>query len=104
MANENLKDFNAKMNDNKDMPKIVKLDQDGAKKWGGETMVIAPPLEYDELMKKVPEGKLITTDILRKTIAKKHNVDICCPLTAGIFVNIVAWASYQRKENIKHPS
>ena len=47
--------------------------------------IVVPESIYDELMKKVPEGKLITTDILRKTIAKKHNVDICCPLTAGIF-------------------
>ena len=97
MANENKKDFNAKMNNSKNMPKIVKLDNDGAKKWGGETMVIAPPLDYNELMKKVPKGKLITTDTLRKAMAKKYNVDITCPLTCGIFVNICAWASYQRE-------
>ena len=32
--------------------------------------------------------------------AKKYNTDITCPLTCGIFVNICAWASYQRKEDI----
>lgn len=100
MANENKKDFNVRMNDSKDMPKIVELDNDGTKKWGGKTMVIAPPLDYNELMKKVPKGKLITTDILRKSIAKKYKVDITCPLTCGIFVNICAWASYQRETDI----
>lgn len=100
MANINTKDFNKKMNDSKDMPKIVELDDQGAKKWGGKRMIIAPPLYYDEVMKKVPYGKLTTTNEIRKYIAKSNNADITCPLTAGIFVNIVAWASYQRQDNI----
>ncbi len=100
MANENKKNFNEKMNNSKDMPKIVELDNEAAKKWGGKTMVIAPPIDYDKFMKSVPKGKLITTDNLRKAMAKKYDVDITCPLTCGIFVNICAWASYQRKEDI----
>jgi len=100
MANEDKKDFNAKMNNNKDMPKIVELDSEASKKWGGKTMIIAPPIDYDGLMKKVPKGKLITTDTLRKAMAKKYKADITCPLTCGIFVNICAWASYQRDKDI----
>lgn len=100
MSNESKKDFNKMLTNKKDMPKIVELDEEGAKKWGGKIMVIAPPTDYDEVMKKVPEGKLVTTNEIRKYMAKKYNVDITCPLTAGIFINIVAWASYQRKENI----
>lgn len=100
MANENKKDFNKKMHDNKNLPKIVELDEEASKKWGGKTMVVAPSLDYDKLMKKVPTGKLITTDTLRKAISKKYNVEITCPLTAGIFINICAWASYQRDDNI----
>ncbi|MGN1358283.1 MAG: methylated DNA-protein cysteine methyltransferase [Bacilli bacterium] len=100
MANESKKDFNKKMNDSKNMPKIVELDEEASRKWGGRTMVIAPPIDYDEFMKKVPNGKLITTDTLRKAMAKKYGTDITCPLTCGIFVNICAWASYQRNEDI----
>lgn len=100
MANENKKDFNAKMNNSKDMPKIVELDEEASKKWGGKTMVVAPPIDYDNFMKKIPSGKLITTDTLRKAMAKKYKTDITCPLTCGIFVNICAWASYQRHEDI----
>lgn len=100
MSNESKKDFNAKMNNSKDMPKVVELNEEATKKWGGKTMVIAPPIDYDDFMKKVPKGKLITTDTLRKAIAKKYNTDLTCPLTCGIFINIVAWASYQRNENI----
>ena len=33
-------------------------------------------------------------------MAKKYKTDITCPLTCGIFVNICAWASYQRNEDI----
>lgn len=100
MSNENKKDFNLKMNDSKNMPKIVELDDEASKKWGGKTMVIAPPIEYDRFMKMVPKGKLVTTDTLRKAMAKKHKTDITCPLTCGIFVNICAWASYQRDNDI----
>ena len=85
MPNESKKDFNAKMNNNKDMPKIVELNVEAAKKWGGKTMVIAQPIDYDILMKKVPKCKLITTDTLRKAIAKKYNSDLTCPLTCGIY-------------------
>jgi hypothetical protein len=100
MANEDKKDFNERMNNSKDMPKIIELDEEAAKKWGGKKMIIAPPLYYDEIMKKVPKGKLLTTDQIRKYLAQKNNADITCPLTAGIFINICAWASYQRTENI----
>ena len=101
MANENKKDFNAMMNDNRDMPKIQILeDEKMIKKYGGTKMFFAPPVYYNELMKKVPKGKLITVGQMRDCLAKKNNADFTDPMTAGIFVNIVAWASYQRKEDI----
>ena len=99
MANEEKKDFNKKMNNNKDMPKIIELNDEAAKKWGGKTMIIAPPLFYNEIMNKVPKGKVITIPEIRKYIAKSNNVEVTCPLTAGIFINICAWASHQREKN-----
>lgn len=99
MANENKKDFNQMMNNSKDMPKVVEMDDKAAEKWGGKTMVIAPPIEYNEIIKKIPKGKVVTTNDIRKFVAKQHKTDITCPLTCGIFINIVAWASYQRKED-----
>lgn len=101
MANEDKKDFNAMMNNNKDMPKIVRIDDpEGIKKWGGEYMVIATPLSYDAYIKKIPKGKVITSSEIRKQVAKDNKVDVTCSLTAGIFINICAWASHQRKDNI----
>ena len=101
MANENKKDFNAMLKNNKDMPKIqIVKDEKTRKKYGGNKMFFAPPLYYDKLMKKVPKGKLITVGQMRDYLAKKNNADFTDPMTAGIFVNIAAWASYQRNTDI----
>lgn len=101
MANEDKKDFNAMMNNNKDMPKIqIVSDEKTIKNYGGNRMFFAPPIYYDNLMKKVPKGKVITTTKLREHLAKENNADFTEPMTAGIFVTICAWASYQRTDNI----
>lgn len=101
MANENKKDFNAMMKNNKDMPKIqVVEDEKTIKKYGGSKMLFAPPLYYEELIKRVPKGKLVTIGQMRDYLAKQNNADFTDPMTAGIFVNIVAWASYQRNSDI----
>lgn len=101
MANEDKKDFNAMLLNKKDMPKIqIVEDEKTVKKYGGNKMFFAPPIYYDELMKKVPKGKLITVSQMREYLAKKNNADFTDPMTAGIFINIVAWASYQRTEDI----
>lgn len=101
MVNYNKKNFNKMLNDNKDMPKIKVIDDEKTiKKYGGTRMFLAPPLYYDKLMRKVPKGNLIIAGQIREYLAKENNADFTCPLTAGIFINIVAWASYQRKEDI----
>lgn len=95
----NSKDFNKMMNNNKDMPKIIVINDDKTIKKYGKRMLIAPPLYYNEIMKKVPKGQLVTTNQIRTILAKENNADFTDPMTAGIFINIVAWASYQRNEN-----
>ena len=95
------KDFNAMLHDSKDMPKVKELTApEVIKRYGGSIMLLAPPIEYDTLIKKIEKGKLTTTEQLRTTLAKKHNADFTCPLTAGIFISIVAHASEQRQENL----
>ena len=100
MANESKKDFNSMLKDNKDMPKFVKItDELSIKKYGGDNMYFAPPIFYDEVMKKVPYGKLTTVGDIREYFAKKNSADFTDPITAGIFTSIVAWASYQREND-----
>lgn len=100
MANESKKDFNKMLNDNKDMPKFVKItDEASIRKYGGDNMYFAPPSYYDEIMKTVPFGRLTTIGDIREYFAKKNQADFTDPITAGIFTSIVAWASFQREEN-----
>ena len=100
MANEEKKDFNAMLHRETDMPKIqIVTDEANIKKYGGERMYFAPPVTYDEIMKKVPFGKVITVGAVREYLAKKNNADFTDPITAGIFVSIAAWASHQRRED-----
>jgi alkylated DNA nucleotide flippase Atl1 len=68
-----------------------------AKRFGCGNMLIAAPIEYDEVMKKVPQGKVITSDQIRAYLAQKHKADFTCQLTAGIFINIAANASQERE-------
>jgi hypothetical protein len=82
------------------MPKISEItDPKGISMYGGTKLLIAPPLSYDEIMKKIPVGKVITSDYIRSYLAKKHGADNTCPLTAGIFINIAAKASVERGDN-----
>lgn len=100
MANEEKKDFNAMLRDNKDMPKFQTItDPDSIKKYGGSRMYFAPPVMYDEVMKRIPCGKVTTVGAIREYFAKQNGADFTEPITAGIFVSIAAWASYQRTED-----
>ena len=100
MANEDKKDFNAMLARDNGMPKIqIVTDEATIKKYGGEKMYFAPPLTYDEIMKTIPFGKVITIGEIRSYLAINNNADFTDPITAGIFVSIAAWASSQRTEN-----
>ena len=100
MANEDKKDFNAMLRDSKDMPKIqIITDQKSIEKYGGDRMYFAPPMDYDAAMCRVPCGKLTTVGDIRAWFAEQSGADFTEPITAGIFVSIAAWASYQRGED-----
>ena len=66
------KSWSEKLNDNKDLPKVVKVEGKMSKKWGEGTCIIPAPLEVNEIMGKVPKGKLITINEIREILAKKH--------------------------------
>ncbi|MCM1202286.1 MAG: MGMT family protein [Bacteroides fragilis] len=100
MANENNKDFNAMLHNSKDMPRFQTItDEKSIQKYGGSRMYFAPPIDYDEVMKRIPWGKVITVGKIRAYFAKLNNADFTDPITAGVFVSIAAWASFQRTEN-----
>ena len=87
------KSWREKLSDAKDLPKIGKVMGKMTTRWGAGTMVVPAPREVDEVMRQVPRGKLITINEIRFALARKHNVDIGCPITTGIFAWIVAHAA-----------
>lgn len=100
MAGEDKKDFNTMLRDGKDMPKIqIITDEASIKKYGGNRMYFAPPMDYDRVMRRVPLGKVITVGEIREYFADQNGADFTEPITAGIFVSIAAWASHQRSED-----
>ena len=97
MANESKKNFNAMLQDSKDMPKIQTVtDPKTIEKYGGTRMYFAPPVDYDKAMRQVPYGQVITVGSIREHFARLSGTDFTEPITAGIFVSIAAWASHQR--------
>ena len=100
MANEDKKDFNAMLRDSKDMPKFQTItDQKSIEKYGGDRMYFAPPIEYDRVMRTIPYGRLTTVGEIREYFARQSGADFTEPITAGIFVSIAAWASFQHTED-----
>jgi len=87
------KSWREKLADDKGLPKVVEITDKMSKRWGTGTVVIPAPIEVDEIMKKVPQGKLITINQIRAILARKHGATIGCPLTTGIFAWIAANAA-----------
>ena len=54
------KSWQEKLADSKGMPKVVEITGKMSTRWGTGTVVIPAPMEVDEIMRKVPEGKIIT--------------------------------------------
>lgn len=79
-------------NDN-GLPQVSDVSGAMSKKWGAGRMVIPAPREVDELMRRVPRGKLTTINELRAALARKHRADFGCPITTGIFAWIAAHAA-----------
>jgi alkylated DNA nucleotide flippase Atl1 len=87
------KSWREKLLDAKGLPKTGPIDERMTKRWGAGTMVIPAPIEVDEVMRRVPKGRVATIDEIRKALARKHRVTIACPLTTGIFAWIAAHAA-----------
>ena len=98
MANEEKKDFNAMLAEAKGMPRIqIVTDLATIRKYGGDRMYFAPPIDYDRAMRRVPRGMVTTVGEIRAFFAREAGADFTEPITAGVFVSIAAWASFQRQ-------
>jgi hypothetical protein len=87
-----------KLNDSKGYPKVEVMKVNMSRKWGKGTVVIPAPIEVDQLMRKVPKGKLTTINEIRQALASKHGATIGCPMTTGIFAWVAAHAAEEQKQ------
>lgn len=92
------KSWTEKLADSKDLPRVEKITEKMSKRWGTGTVVIPAPMEVDEIMRKVPEGKLVTINEIRRALAEKHNATIGCPITTGMFARIAAGTAEERRQ------
>jgi hypothetical protein len=93
------KSWQEKLAGHKDLPKVCKIDSTKSKRWGAGTFVVPAPMEVNELMRRVPEGKLTTMNELRQALARRHGATIACPITTGIFAWISAHAAAEDEAN-----
>jgi alkylated DNA nucleotide flippase Atl1 len=104
------KTWEEKLMDNKNFPKTLKLESNfpcyrALEKMGaepGNSVVLAPPLDVNTIMKQIPEGELVTLKEICEKLAEKHQTQYCCTLTTGIFVNIVANAAEEMKRDVPY--
>jgi hypothetical protein len=97
IENKENRTYNEQLYDTGDLPKIrIVGTPERIEKSGGSRVIIAPPLEYDELMKTIPNGKLIITDDIKGYLAEKYNADYTCPISSRKFIILAAYASCER--------
>ena len=50
-------------------------------------------MTVDDVMRKVPKGKLVTINQIRELLAARHHAYTACPITTGIFAGVAARAA-----------
>ena len=70
------KTWREKLEDSKDLPRVVEITGKMSTRWGTGSVCIPAPIEVDEIMKQVPRGKVITINQIREAVAKRHGATI----------------------------
>lgn len=60
-------------------------------------MLISSPRELDAVIRRVPEGRVMTMSALLANLARAHQADYTCPITADAFLRIVAAAAEEER-------
>lgn len=60
-------------------------------------MLVSTPREIEAIVRRIPEGRVLTLGALRTALAKNHRADYTCPITTGIFLRIVGEAAEEER-------
>ena len=66
-----LKIWREKLADDKDLPKVIRLDTAAAKRWGGCTMVVPAPREVDAAIRAIRKGRTATSKAVNVLRSRK---------------------------------
>ncbi|MBN1359470.1 MAG: MGMT family protein [Sedimentisphaerales bacterium] len=75
------------------LPKVVEVPEKWRKSQGGRWVLVPTPSMADAEVRTVPKGKLITTGQIRRRLAEREKADSTCPMTLGIFLQIISQAA-----------
>lgn len=90
------KTWTDKVNDTSKVHVVKKVDKDFAGIPTNSTMLIATPKIIDAYVRQIPKGTGTTLQVMRKDLAQEYNAEYTCPVTSGIFLRMVAEASFEQ--------
>lgn len=67
------------------------------------SMLVPTPMLVARALRRVPRGRLITPGQLRNRLAHAAGADVTCPMTTGIFLNILAGAAEEALTEGRRP-
>jgi len=82
--------------DNGRKPEVVRIEKSYAGIPVSARVLISTPHEVDEFIRKIPAGRFVAPEELRRKLAAKHGADAACPLLTGILLRIVSEAAWER--------
>lgn len=103
-AQKKRKTWEEKLNDAKDLPKVVQLRGKAKQRWHANTLAIASPREIFSFIRQVPEGSVATIADLQSAGAKKHAAELGCPLTTGSLFGLLLTHRKSSKQRVQAPA
>ena len=85
---EKLEDAKAKG----DLPKTFYCDK------SEQHMLVPSPAQIENEIRSIRKGRFKTIKEVTDKLAAEHQVDLCCPMTTGIFAWIIAHANHELAE------
>jgi hypothetical protein len=80
-------------------PQRVQIPDTMHKRFGSGSMIIATPKLIEYLIQDIPERQIILVSQLMDHLAQAFQTNTTCPMTTGIFLNLVAKATEEDRAN-----
>lgn len=63
-----------------------------------QNLFVPSPAQIEQEIRGIRKGKIKTIKQVTDKLALEHEVDVCCPMTTGIFAWIIAHAHYEMEK------